>query len=43
MGIRDHQLDPAQAAAGELAQELGPNRFGYRVGREEADLGDLRV
>jgi len=31
MRIRDHQLHPAQAAAGELAQELGPDRFGFRA------------
>jgi hypothetical protein len=28
VGVRHHQLAAAQAAAGELAQELGPNRFG---------------
>ena len=27
MGVRDHQLDPAQAAPGQLAQELGPERL----------------
>jgi hypothetical protein len=27
-GIRDHQLDAAQAAAGELAQKRGPERLG---------------
>ncbi len=30
MGVRDHQLDAAQAAAGELAQELGPEGLGLR-------------
>jgi hypothetical protein len=30
VGIRDHQLDAAQAPPGELAQELGPERFGLR-------------
>ena len=28
MGVGDHQLDAAQAAAGELAQERGPERLG---------------
>ena len=30
MGVRDHQLDAAQAAPGELAQELGPEGLGLR-------------
>ena len=28
VGVGDHQLDAAQAAAGELAQEVGPERLG---------------
>lgn len=28
--IRDHRLDAAQTAAGELAQERGPERLGFR-------------
>ena len=34
--VRDHQLDPAQAAAGERAQELGPERLGLAVARGHA-------
>jgi hypothetical protein len=30
MGVRDHQLDAAQAASGERAQELGPEGLGFR-------------
>jgi hypothetical protein len=30
MRVRDHQLDAAQAAASELAQELGPEGLGLR-------------
>jgi hypothetical protein len=30
MGIRDDEFDAAQAAAGELAQELGPEDLGLR-------------
>ena len=30
MGVRDHQLDAAQATAGELAQKGGPERLGLR-------------
>src|SRR5512144_551347 len=30
MGVGDHQLDPAQAAAGELAQEARPEGLGLR-------------
>ena len=30
MGIRDHQLDAAQTAPGELAQELRPEGLGFR-------------
>ena len=30
MGVGDDQLDAAQTAAGELAQELGPDRLGLR-------------
>jgi hypothetical protein len=30
MGIRDHELDAAQAAPSELAQELGPEGLGFR-------------
>jgi len=29
MGVGDHQLDPAQATAGERAQELGPEGLGF--------------
>ena len=30
VGVRDHELDAAQAAPGELAQEVGPERLGLR-------------
>ena len=30
VGIRDHQLDPSKTASGELAQELSPDRLGFR-------------
>ena len=33
MGIRDHQLDAAQAAPGQRAQELGPEGLGLRSRR----------
>jgi hypothetical protein len=39
VGIRDHQLDPAQSTAGEATQELGPERFGF--GGTECHAQDL--
>jgi hypothetical protein len=30
VGVGDHELDGAKPAAGELAQELGPERLGLR-------------
>ena len=30
VGVRDHQLHSAQTAPRELAQELGPDRLGFR-------------
>ena len=29
VGVGDHELDPAQAAPGKLAQKLGPERLGF--------------
>src|SRR5262249_42738392 len=29
MGVRDHELDASEAAAGEAAQEVGPERLGF--------------
>src|SRR5512147_2136105 len=51
MGVGDHQLDPARAAAGELAQEARPEGLGLRradihpqnlapAGRVHADRND---
>ena len=39
MGVEDDQLDAAQAASGELAQEVGPERFGLR--RSDVHAQDL--
>jgi hypothetical protein len=39
MGIGDHQLDAAQAAARELAQEAGPERLG--LGGTDIETQDL--
>jgi hypothetical protein len=36
MGIGDHQLDATQTAPSELAQELRPERFGFRRSDIEA-------
>jgi hypothetical protein len=36
MGIGDHQLDAAQAASGERAKELDPERFGLTVADRHA-------
>ena len=36
MGIGDHQLDAAQAAPGQTAQELGPERLGLAVADRHA-------
>ena len=37
MVVRDGELDPAQAAGAQLAQEGGPAGFGLRLGDLDAD------
>ena len=37
MGVRDHQLDAAQAASGECAQKLGPERLGLGGANRHAE------
>jgi hypothetical protein len=37
MGIADHQPDPAKPAGAQGAQELGPERFGFRGTDAQAD------
>lgn len=37
VGVADHQPDPAEAAGTQRAQELGPERFGFRRADAQAD------